>query len=117
MPSPKLVTSSSSSLNSVGSSSDSPEQRFLPRGLEQRALLYIIVGIFVFVVLCGLVVVAIILTYRRKKMTASQTDLSETMQSVGVNALGHDDDEDDGSPGYAVCDDTDVYKEHHETNR
>ena len=86
-----------------------------------KILLYIIVSIIGVIVLCIILILIIVISYRRKKMTSSQSDLSDTMRSMGVSTMagnGHNigSSGDTNSPGFAVCDEQDVVKEQ-ETNR
>ena len=131
MPSP-LSTSSS-----VGSSradfAGYPEHRVISATKPEKALLYIIVGIVSFIILCIILVLCIVIGYRRKKVTSSQTDLSDgacagggdTMRSTGVSTSGQgilsstaqsNGGLPVGSPGFHVCDEQDLIKEQ-ETNR
>ena len=118
-------TSSSSSTFQNKEYANSPEHRVITANKPpQKVLLYIIVGIVAFIVLCIILVLVIVISYRRKKLSSSQTDLSDTMRSMGVstaagtaaaNCVNGGNGEVVHSPGFAVCDEQDIIKEQ-ETN-
>ncbi len=121
VPSPETAAT----LGGAGDSSSSPsfskgpDHRIVTSDRPGKILLYIVVGIVAFIVFCVVLVLLIVVTYRRKKhLSSSQTDLSSN--SIGVNANttvagGGADTAKNGadfaSPGFAVCDEHELNKE------
>lgn len=92
-----------------------PNLEFKSATNSKQFLLILIICIVVFITLCIFFVIVIVFRNRRKKST-SQSDLSDTMRSMGVST-GHNAENDlIQSPGYAVCDENDLVKEQ-ENNR
>ena len=81
-----------------------------------------IAAIVAFIVVCVVLVLCLVLSYRRKKKIEEERggenegmeedDYAKT-NTMGVNANGSV----VSSPGFAVCDERDLPKENHETNR
>ncbi|XP_040572453.1 calcium-activated chloride channel regulator 1 [Lepeophtheirus salmonis] len=81
-----------------------------------KALLYIVIGIAGFIVICIILILIIVFSYRRKKIIHSDRELSsvnsvigDTMRSMGVSTGRSE--ESTHSPGYSVvCDEHDLIR-------
>ncbi len=99
---------------------------------KEKVLLFIVAGIVGFLVLCVVLVLCIVVSYRRKKHLPDSANSSndnsanegnencgagDAMRSMGVTAAGSNHHLQLQSPGYSVCDEQDMTKEQMETNR
>ncbi len=91
---------------------------------KERVLLFIVAGIVGFLVLCVVLVLCIVVSYRRKKHLHDETDSSAGVgDNAGSDSSGDGGDGDAGrmsmgvstaavqSPGFAVCDENDLVKD------
>ncbi|QQP40876.1 Epithelial chloride channel proteinlike, partial [Caligus rogercresseyi] len=82
-----------------------------------KALLYIVIGIAGFILICIILILIIVFSYRRKKIVSERAGslssvvmAGETMRSMGVSTSGRS-EESTHSPGYSVvCDEQDLMR-------
>ncbi len=129
MPNPEEVDFSSKATSFP--SSPSGRGGAVPTQRKEKVLLFIVAGIVGFLVLCVVLVLCIVVSYRRKKHVpdsanssndnsaneGSEACNSDAMRSMGVSVGGSNHHLQLQSPGYSVCDENDVTKEQLETNR
>eukprot|EP00095_Tigriopus_kingsejongensis_P007044 maker-scaffold146_size311726-snap-gene-1.20 protein:Tk07044 transcript:maker-scaffold146_size311726-snap-gene-1.20-mRNA-1 annotation:"epithelial chloride channel" len=132
MPSPaSLMVTTADGLSQL--SGDRPSHRAVPSSKSEKVLLFIIVGVVSFIILCLILVLIIVFSYRRKK--AALPEMDGTMRSMGVSTaegsaltpgayaanstsiVASSSLDNLQSPGYSVCDEHDLIKEQAETNR